>query len=460
MQVRFEDVSPVEKKMFVEIPWDTVSAKLGEAYRDLGRGVALKGFRKGKVPRPVLEQVYGARIHYEVAVGLVRESFFRATTEHKIAAVAEPRVDSGAEIKKGQPFAFSAIVEVRGEVEPKDYRSLPIERRRLKVGDDAVEAALKQLQREHTELVPLEGRDVTAASDVIAVNLTGTIGEHAINQPRFVIDLDPAEKEPLPGLRAALTGIPVGSKELAIKLDVPADFEDENLRGRPATLVATVLEARAKDVPALDDEFAKDTGKGEDLAGLRAAVRKDLEERETQQIQRECREQALRELVKRNQVPVAASLVERAIEVQYNRLRSMLGMKPEKNDPGPNDELRAKMRPGAADEVRGQLVLEAVGEREKVELPDAELDAHIAEVARSRNTTPQRVRAEWAKDGRLDNTAFQLRQSKVLDFLVGAAAVTEVDALTKPVTGDGGTGEPLAMAHGEAGHVHGPDCDH
>src|SRR4030095_109603 len=84
MQVRIEEVSPVEKKMFVEIPWETVRARLNEHYKELSKGVALKGFRKGKVPRPVLEQVYGSRVNAEVAVELVRESFFRAHQEHNL----------------------------------------------------------------------------------------------------------------------------------------------------------------------------------------------------------------------------------------------------------------------------------------------------------------------------------------------------------------------------------------
>src|SRR5580698_11308647 len=129
MQVRIEDVSPVEKKMFVEIPWEIVSVKLGNAYRELGKGAALKGFRKGKVPRPVLEQVYGQRVHAEVAYELVRESFFKANQEHSLEAVAEPRVEEAAPIKKGQPFTFQAIIEVRGVVTPKDYKGLEIERR-------------------------------------------------------------------------------------------------------------------------------------------------------------------------------------------------------------------------------------------------------------------------------------------------------------------------------------------
>ena len=116
MQVRIQEVSPVEKKMFVEVPWETVSEKLGNAYRELGKGVALKGFRKGKVPRAVLEQVYGPRINAEVAYELVRESFLRANQEHNLAAVAEPRVEEADPIKKGQPVKFAAIIEVRGEV--------------------------------------------------------------------------------------------------------------------------------------------------------------------------------------------------------------------------------------------------------------------------------------------------------------------------------------------------------
>src|SRR6516162_3834071 len=184
MQVRIEDVSPVEKKMVVEIPWETVSQKLGDAYRELGKGVALKGFRKGKVPRPVLEQVYGPRVNAEVAYELVRESFFRANQEHHLAAVAEPRVEQAAQIKKGQPFTFEAIIEVRGEVVPQDYKSLPIERRKLNVPESAVDEAIAQLRREHTELRPIEGRDVTAPGDIIGLSVTGTIGEHQINQPQ------------------------------------------------------------------------------------------------------------------------------------------------------------------------------------------------------------------------------------------------------------------------------------
>jgi trigger factor len=465
MQVRIEDVSPVEKKMVVEIPWETVSQKLGDAYRELGKGVALKGFRKGKVPRPVLEQVYGQRVNAEVAYELVRESFFRANQEHQLAAVAEPRVEQAAPIKKGQPFTFQAIIEVRGEVVPQDYKGLAIERRKLNVPDSAVEEALAQLRREHTELRPIEGREITAAGDIVGLSVTGTIGEHQINQPQFAVDLDDEEREPLPGLRQALLGLPIDTKDRKVELQVADDYKDEQLRGRKADLTVTILEARAKDVPELDDEFAKDTGKADTLDGLKKALRDELEGREREVIDREAREGALRELIKKNQIPVASSLVERAVEMQYQRLRQMLGMKPERGSTQQiPDDLREKMRPAGADEVRGQLLLEAIADKEAVTVTDEELGKHVEQTAKLRNMPPAKLRAEWQRDGRIDSITYQLRQEKVLKFLVDAAQVTEVEQLSQQ-----GTPVPEAPTHGpgeneglaaEGGHVHGPDCDH
>jgi trigger factor len=458
MQVRIEDVSPVEKKMFVEIPWETVSQRLGNAYKELGKGVALKGFRKGKVPRPVLEQVYGHRVNAEVAYELVRESFFRANQEHQLAAVAEPRVEDAAPIRKGQPFTFAAIIEVRGDVVPHDYLGLEIEKRKLAIAESAVDDALAQLRREHTELRPIEGRDVTAAGDIVGLSVTGTIGEHQINQPQFAVDLDDDEREPLPGMRQALLGIPLDTKDKQLEIQVPDDHKDETLRGRKAQLTVTVLEVRAKEVPALDDEFAKDTGKAETLDGLRAALRKELEDRETEAIEREAREGVLRELIKKNQIPVAASLVERSVEMQFQRLRQMLGMKPDRNNPtaGLTDELRAKLRPASADEVRGQLLLEAVADKENIAVLDEELAKHIEETAKARNVAAAKLRAEWQRDGRIDNVTYSLRQDKVLKFLVSKAQVTEVEKLSQP-----GTPVPAeGLAEHEHEHVHGPDCDH
>ena len=424
MQVTIEEVSPVEKKLVVSVPWATVESRMGDAFRELGKGVQLKGFRKGKVPRSVLEKMFGKRVRAEVAGQLVRESFMTAVTEHKLEPVSEPRLEEDFELENGKPFSFRAIVEVRGEIEVGDWKGMQLGKRPVKIEDAAVDMALAELQREQTELRPIEGRDTLGDTDIVAIAVKGTIGDHPIDNPQVLVDLGEPEREPLPGLRNALIGLPIATDGKELELEIPADVPQSEVAGKTAKIAITVLDARAKDVPALDDELAKDTGRAETLDGLRGVLRGELEQRMTGDIEDEVRKEALAELVKRNPIPVAGSLVERAIDSKWHRLRSMLGMQP--GDGGELDgELREKLRASALDEVRGQLLLDAVASKEGIEVPEAEVDERVTRLARGQNQAPGRLRQEMDRDGRLDSIRFQLRQQKTLDLLVKHAEVTE-----------------------------------
>lgn len=432
MQVTIEDVSPVEKKLIVEVPWKTVSTKLQDAYRGLAREVSLKGFRRGKVPRSVLERMFGKRVKAEVAGQLVRESFISAVGEHSLEAVSDPIVEQELVIKKGQPFQFEAKVEVKGEVEVSDYEGMELTKRPLLVEEESVDSALEALQREHTELMPIEGRDISATTDVLSIKIAGKLGDREIEREGLPVDLENTEHSPLPGLVEALRGIPLDAADHEITVEIPEDFHDADIAGKTGSFTISVLDARRKEVPELDDELAKDSGKAETLKELRGVIRKELEDAQEETIQREVRDAALKELVKRNQIPVASSLTERAMQMQLARLKMMLGMGPDQDTGGLSDDLREKMRPQAEDEVRGQLLLDAVGKKEEVEVTKEEIDAHFAKLAKMRGTQPARLRAEYDRDGRLDNVRFQLQQDKVLDLLVSKATVTEKEPEPEP----------------------------
>ena len=449
MQVTVEDVSPVEKKLTVSVPWNAVDTRMGEAFRELTRSVQLKGFRKGKVPRSVLERMFGKRVRAEVAGQLVREGFVAAVTEHKLQAVSEPRVEDAPEIQSGQPFSFTAIVEVRGDIAVGEWKGMTLGRRPLVVGDDAVAMALEQLRREQTELRPIEGREELAATDIAAVSIKGTIGEHQVDRPQMPVDLSEPEREPLPGLAAALIGLPIKTTDQRIELTIPADHPDPDLAGRTVSLTVSVLDARQKDVPELDDELAKDTGRAESLEELRGVVRKELEARMELDIQEEVRKEALAELVKRNQIPVAGSLVERSIDSKYARLRQLFGMSPD-DDRELDGELRDKLRDSAIDDVRGQLLLDAVATQEGIEAADEDLDDRVARLARSQSQAPGRLRADMERDGRLDSLRFQIRQEKTLDLLVQHAEVTEREPASAPemAAGEAAASEAASEAMG------------
>jgi trigger factor len=435
MQVTISELSPVEKKVAVEIPWPYVAQKLDEAYKDLSRGVALKGFRKGKVPRPMLEKMFGRQVEQEVIKQLVQESFITAAQQHDIQPVAEPVVDD-AHLHKGQPFHYSARVEVRSQIEPKEYDKFDLAQRAPGVSDEEVDRALERKRQELTEFKVIEGRETIAASDVVVLDVSGTIGDKKFDKEAMMVDLGEAAREPIPGLAAALMGVPVKADKHEVTFVVPARSGDEQgahkdvpaeLSGATAALKITIKEAREKQMPALDDEFAKDTGEADTLAELREKTRAKLLVEDEKAAREEVKKDLVKELLKRNPFVVAPALVERQLDVAIQRARLQMAMRGIDYRTVSLDEqrLRDDMRESANDEVRAAFLIDAIATKEKVEASEADLEKRLAEMAQSRDKSVPRLKAELQKEGRLDALKHQLREEKTLDLLLSRANITE-----------------------------------
>src|SRR5215471_12913580 len=298
MQITIEDISPVEKRVEFEVPWTDVAPKLEKAYGALRRDVRMPGFRPGKVPRALLEKMYRQQVEQEVARDLIERSLGQAIQENQIQPVAPPTVDN-LELKSGAPFKFSARVEVRSQVTPKDYSGIPLTRRAPKVSDEQVTEALDGYRRRFTEYKPVEGRTETAGADVVLVELNGRVGEHRIKHRTVAVDLEDEQGGALPELAPHLRGLAIGS-QVEIKYTIAENVPQRELAGKQVDLRATVKEAREKKVPNLDDELAKDTGEAETLEGLRDKVRERLIDTDKQRIHRELVQQLIKELIKRN----------------------------------------------------------------------------------------------------------------------------------------------------------------
>jgi len=430
MQVTVSEISPVEKKVAVEIPWPYVAQKLDEAYKDLSRGVALKGFRKGKVPRPMLEKMFGRQVEQEVIKQLVQESFVTAANQHDIQPVAEPIVDD-AHLHKGQPFHYSARVEVRSVVEPKEYDGLELGQRAAAVTDADLDAALERKRQELTEFKPIEGRTELLASDVTVVDITGNIGERKFDKEAMMIDLSEPAREPVPGLSKALVGVPIAAQQHEVTFVLPTKEENKDiaaeLSGVTAVLKITVKEAREKQMPVLDDEFAKDTGEADTLAELREKMRGKLLEGDQKQAREELKGDLIKELLKRNTFVVAPALVERQLDNMIQRSRLQLAMRGIDYRSAGLDEqrMRDELRESANDEVRAAFLIDAIAEKEKVEVSDADMEKKLAELAQSRDKSVPRLKAELQKEGRLDSLKHQLREEKTLDLLLSRAKINE-----------------------------------
>ena len=430
MQITIEDLSPVEKKVEFELPWADVAPKLDKAYDSLRRGVRLPGFRPGKVPRALLERMYRRQVEDEVARELVERSLGQAIQENQIQPVAPPAV-AEIEIKTGAPFKFSARVEVRSQVTPKDYAGVALTRRPPEVKDDQVAEALEGYRRRLTQFKPVdvEARKETRDADLVRAEISGKVGEHKIKKRELLVDLEDDVHGPLPGLASRLRGKPIGgATPIEVDYTLPEEGVPAEMAGRHVHLHVSVKEVREKQVPALDDELAKDTGEAETLEGLRTKVRERLAETDKTRIKREMERALIKALIKSNEFPIAPALVDRYAQAIVNRAKSQLMMMGVDVESVDDTKMRAEVKTEAEEEARGAILLQAIGEREGISAGDADVQKRIAELAQARNENPKQLRAELEKDHRIHQLETQIREQKTLDLLISQAKITDGEA--------------------------------
>jgi len=448
MQITIEDLSPVEKRVEFELPWADVVPKLEKAYDSLRRGVRLPGFRPGKVPRALLEKMYKRQVEDEVARDLVEHSLGQAIHENQIQPVAPPTVEE-LEIKSGAPFKFTARVEVRSQVTPKDYTGVPLTRRPAGVTDEAVAEALEGYRRRLTEFKPVEGRTETGDTDLLLVEVSGRVGEHKLKRRQVAVDLENDTEGALPGLASRLRHKPIGGEPIEVEYTMSGEGLLPELSGKQVHLHVTIKEAREKKVPSLDDEMAKDTGEAETLEGLRGKVRERLLEADERRVKGEMTRALIKELIKRNEFAIAPALIERYAQMVVNRAKqqlTMMGIDVEGID---DAKMREEMRAEAEEEARGSILIQAIAEREGVTASDADLQKRIAELAAARNENPKQLRAELEKDHRIHQIEGQIREQKALDMLIAQAKITDEKAPSLIVTPEEARKEKAAKAKKE-----------
>jgi trigger factor len=441
----FEDVSPVEKRLKVEVARELVNTKLDEGFKQLGRQVNLKGFRKGKAPKSLLENMFGKKVADDASRELVNESITFVIQKGSLRVVSEPVLDAMPVAKRDEPLKYTARIELMPQIEVKDYVGIPVTQRASKISESAVEAALERKRETQTELRPIEGREHAGKDDQLGILLTGTLAHLTYKDKEMTVDLTRPIAAPLPGLAEALIGIPLTAKDHEIKLTMPTDGLPPELAGKTGTFKITVRSAHQKHLPALDDDFAKDTGEAETLAELKAKIEKGLLEEDAEEAKHEMRLALVEELLKRNPVPLPTMLVQRLarnlIENQRSRVQLELRIMQEQRKSSPD----AKFQPATpeqlgqaahAEAVRNlsiEFVMMALADQEKVEVTDADLEKHLSELAKERDKSVARLKAELQReDPNLAQLRGQLRLEMALDALEAKAQVTQASQAEAP----------------------------
>jgi trigger factor len=427
VQSRVEDLSPVVKKVSVELAPDHVKDALDRAFTSVSRTVKLKGYRQGHVPRRLVERFFGDDVKKDVAQKLVTGSIHQALAEHKLDPVAPPRVENGS-VEAGQPFKYTATVEVRPRVEPKDYEGLEVPPVEVSVTDAQVEERLEELRREHTLFVPVEGRDVAEPGDFASCDYEGFIdGAPLRGGKREGVLLELVPGTMLENKAEALVGGRVGeTRELGVTF--PADYAVEELRGKEARFQVLVKGLKKREMPQLDDAFVQDLGgEAKTLSDLRAKLRSDMEAQKRERAEGDQREKVLEALVAKNPVEAPPALVERNVDAM---LQGMLeGFVRRGIDPrqlGLNvDKMRDELRQRALLEVKGYLLLEAIAEKEKIEATEDDLSKHFEKMAGELKQPAEKIRQAFRRNDSLDSLRARLRQDKALAWLLSKANFTQ-----------------------------------
>jgi trigger factor len=430
MESDLERISPVECRVRVQIPWKDVSSRVDGKLRDLRKQVRMPGFRPGKVPPQVIERLYGKSVRDEVARDLVQETFQTVVVQHETTPLTQPVLES-SNMEKGQAFKYAARFEVAPLIEPADYEGIAVRRRPAAVEDGKVDEALEQKQAELTELHPIEEgeREATQAGDIWTVDVEGTFGEQDISRKDVRIEIGNEEREYLPGLGSELQELEltaVGSTR-ELEFTPPEDRVPDAFKGKKATIKLGFREVQKKFVPELDDEFARDTGDGETLDELKKNIHDGLLETDQAEAERAARRRLVESLLERNEFEPAPSMVSREVAAQVDAFKRQLAQQAlSLSQVGTTEgQLAERMRPQALFNVKAFLLLDAIGKTEDIDVSDEDLDEEVKRMAEDQGQNPARLRATMEKNQQLILLKAQMREERILDFLMDKAEVTE-----------------------------------
>jgi trigger factor len=417
-----------------EVTPDEVERSVQRAARALGRDLRMPGFRKGKVPPPVVIQRMGRDVVVDEAVrGQIGRWYLDAIDEAGIHPVGDPDLDIGDLPAQGQPLTFSIEIGVRPAAKLGTYKGVEVGRREAVADDEAVKGELDALRESSARLETVD--EPAAENDFIVMDYLGTIasepfaGGEARDQ---LIELGSGRL--VPGFEEQLTGAKAGD-ERVVKITFPDDYGADELKGRDAEFAVTVNEVKRKELPELDDEFASDAAGFDTLDELREDIRAKLREADENRVEAEFREAVLDAVVSDATVEVPEALVEARAREMWERMMHSLSHQGISRENylriagKSEDEILSEAHPDAEQAIRREAVIAAVIDAEDIKPSDGDvLDALQASAARE-GTTPEKLRERLEKAGRLDEIKDDLAQRAAVEFLAeNAKPLTEDQA--------------------------------
>ncbi len=426
-----ENLENSKVKLEIEVAAPDVDTALAKAYRKVVKKVNLPGFRKGKVPRRILETRFGPEILHEEALELlVPPAYDEALKEADIDPINHPDFEL-VTIEEGKPLVFNAVVEVVPPVELGSYQGLEAEQEEVEVDQVQIDHHLYMLREQNARLVPKDEGTVEEG-DLVSIDFKGFIDDKPFEGGEAEnYSLEIGSKSFIPGFEDQLIGSSP-DKEVEVKVKFPDNYSKEDIAGKDALFNVVVKQIKQKDLPELDDEFVKEVSEFETLEEMKADLQTKLLKNAEDQSKSKLEESLIETVTQASQVDVPKVLVDRQIDRMLGDLENYLryqgvGLDQFIEMAGKSkDDLREERREEAEQRAKANLVLDAIAKKEGINVEDSELEAKIAEIAESYSDDPERVRGILQNQGRIPVMKEEIRIRKVIDLLVENAQITKV----------------------------------
>ncbi len=423
MNINVENTSALRRKLTVELEPVEIKRELDKAYGELRRTVQLKGFRPGHAPQKLLERFFGDRVRSDVIQRLVREYTEKALEEQNLKPMVAPEIIT-EESDLSKALRFSAVFDVRPELQVKDYEGLKVPRAAVEISDSDVEAALERIRERHATLKKVEDRKTVESGDFVLAELDGQL-----------------DGKSLPGLKAEDRLFEVSSKTLAHGIDevligaevgravtrtrnYPADYAEKEIAGKSVEWHATVKEIFRRDLPTIDDEFAKDQGY-QDLGELRTKVKSQLVEQAEREAENRVRQGLLDLIIERNPFDVPESLIDReqrALEAELAATLEASGV-PHEQAHARAHENAGELRTRAEKRARTMLLVDAIANQENVTVSEEDVAERIARMVREAGRDRERVAQFYGEEERRAELRDAMRREKAIDLVMNRAQI-------------------------------------
>jgi len=430
MKVTVENVSSVKKIMHVEIPEEKVVRELNNAYKQLKNTAKIKGFRKGKAPRSVLERLFKKDVHNDVSSKLIQDSFIQALKEADLDIVGKPDIDLPGLDKKGA-YKYAATVEIKPEIEDIDFKNLTLKKYLYHITDEEMDVQLKMLQKNLAKQNPIAEDRGVRENDFVLIDYEGFKNGKPFAETQKTENhaMKVGEGHILKEFDDQLVGMKRGDNR-EIKVKFPEDYHNGKLANQEITFQIKLHEIREEVLPEIDDEFAKNFGKYETLDNLKDAITQNLDQGYAKRAEQEMNEQIFKSLIKKTEFELPDSMVEHELERIIEEVEKTLSYHNKSlEDHGLSREiLLEKHRELAEKKVRRHLILDKIVRQENMTLSDEELENSFEEIAKGFNQPVEEIKKYYSQNE--DNLEFfkqTLLEKHTIELIIKNSIIEEVE---------------------------------